>query len=162
MKRAEKSRVFISVFGITLVLVGLFFILVHQLPFSPTVLIFSGLFIAVLGFTYDPPATEENRKTGFRHFFERYKNPSLVNSEGKKVFQIGAICFFSGLGLGLLTFYLITTRQGQASINQGNPWFFIFLAIAVMLFLSGFILFWLGFVWTRVDMYKGPKKNKGN
>jgi hypothetical protein len=29
---------------------------------------------------------------------ERYKNPSTVNSEGKKVHRIGLACLLSGLG----------------------------------------------------------------
>jgi hypothetical protein len=87
---------------------------------------------------------------------------SVVNSEGKMVLRVGLACLFSGLGSGLLTFYLLASPQGQASVSNGNMWFFTFLVIAVLLFISGFILTWLGFVWSRIDMYKQLKKNDDN
>jgi magnesium-transporting ATPase (P-type) len=162
MKKAEKIRIFLSVSGLIMVFLGLFFGLVIKLPFSPIPLILSGLITTVLGLTYYPTAKDERQKRGLRQYFERYKNPILDKSEGKRVFQIGAVCIFSGFGLGLLTIYLITSPQGQALINRGDISLSIFLVIAVLLFLSGFILFWLGFVWTRIDMYKQHKKNEGN
>jgi hypothetical protein len=156
-----RIRIYLSVPGLAMVF-GSCFGLTHQLPFLFNAIVFSGLFKNVLGLTYNPSANGQNQKIAFGLYSERYKNPSLVKSEGKKVLRIGLACFISGLGLGLLTFHLLASPQGQASVNNGNMWFFIFLVIAVLLFISGFILTWLGFVWSRIDMYKQLKKNGDN
>jgi drug/metabolite transporter (DMT)-like permease len=167
MDSIRKNRIASISIGVILLAAGILFI-----TSFPAYSEYSGNFIlggvigVIIGFLYPFPKIER-QKSGLRGYFEGYWNLNknlrkVYSDESRKLLYIGLTCLLSGLGLGLLTYYLMTTPEGQASVNQGNMSFGIFLVIAVLLFFSGFILFLLGFVWTQIDIFKHLKKTEDN
>jgi hypothetical protein len=156
MEKPQKLRLFWLAFGLSWVLVGVYFML-HSLTDSFGIIL-AGIVISVFGLTYYPSSegTQKDLRIRFKQYCNNYKT-----TNGKLV--------LAGLGLVLsavvtlaLAFYFMSLQEAHPfSADYSGVWGPL-IAATVLLLIPGCVLIAVFGLLMRIELYKRQKEKVGD